>query len=112
MPNPGGVNQFQGFTQPEPYGMVKRIRQLTQQAPMSGAPAHALNTPERAGKQAARGRTPGPQMQPQSPPAQPPPDQPYPAMLAEIARSLPGADGTLSHIAWLASKAAREAANG
>ncbi len=70
MPNPSGSNQFQ----PEPaYGAVQRMTQLTREAPISGAPvaAHALDTPRRGRRQAARGGQGQPEVQ--APPPVPPP---------------------------------------
>lgn len=63
MPNPAGINQLAGS---HAYGEVKKLTELKQAAPLSGAPVagRALDAARRAQKQAVRGRpaqpTPGP----------------------------------------------------
>jgi len=56
VPNPDGKNSAADL---KPYGDVKRQTQLTQAAPMSGAPfaGSAVNAARRAQRQAAAGRT-------------------------------------------------------
>lgn len=80
MPNPSGSNQFQ----PEPaYGAVQRMTQLTREAPISGAPvaAHALDSPRRGRRQAARGG----QQQSEAPlPVELPPPVPPQALQAQV----------------------------
>lgn len=110
MANEGGVNQFQGFQPEQPYGTVKRLQELVSQAPLP--PNSALNSPNRAKRQATR---PAPAGQPASSPQQPvapqpaPVEQPYPQRLAGILQAIPGADGALPNLTWLAQQAAKEA---
>lgn len=112
MPNPQGTNG-QGVYQPDqPYGQIKRLQQLVQQAPL--APNSALTAPRRAQRRATRpqGR-PQQQATPTQPqavnPAPPPVETPYPTMLAQIVSQIEGVDGTLPNITWLAQQATKEA---
>lgn len=54
MANPNGVNQL--GSDRVPYGEAKRMKQLTEEAPMSGAPiaTPAINAPQRARRAAPR----------------------------------------------------------
>lgn len=54
MPNPGGTNQFQGFTTELPYGDKERQGQLQRLAPVAGS-APSLNDPKRAQRAAVKG---------------------------------------------------------
>lgn len=97
MPNPGGVNGFQGFA-PEPaYGEKIQQRALEQAAPTPSNPA--MSAPRRAQHAAQRkgGRMPPPQ-----PPA-PPQEAPSPQLVVsqtwqEIA-AIPGASDLVKQYA-------------
>jgi len=109
MPNDGGVNQFQGFQPDQPFGQIKRLQELVKQAPLP--PNSAISSPDRAKRRAVhqQGQAVPPASQPApnpSPPAQP---LPYPVMLAQLTAGLPGADGSLPNVTWLAQQAAKEA---
>lgn len=81
MPNPGGTNQF--GTDPA-YGDVKRLTELTREAPMSGArvAAGATNAPRRAQRQVTRPARPA-AAAPQAAQAPPAPVS-YEAQLAAV----------------------------
>jgi len=111
MPNPTGFNQGNVFQPEVPYGQIKRLQELVQQAPIP--PNSALTAPKRAQRKAVR---PSPQPEPQQPQQQPqaaapapPPTPPYPVMLSQLLAGIEGADGSLPNITWLAQQAAREA---
>lgn len=109
MANQGGVNQFQGFQPEAPYGQIKRLQQLVQQAPLP--PNSAITAPDRA-KDSATKPAPAPNTgtpAPEPPTISQPVEEPYPATLARITSELPGADGTHPNITWLAQQAATEA---
>lgn len=96
--NEGGSNQFGGDELQPKYGQVKRLTQLTREAPISGAPyaAQALNTPRRSQRSAVRGGTPHQQQpEPVMPPEQPqlPPERIYQAIA-----DLPGMSDTVKAI--------------
>ncbi len=107
MPNPQGTNGAGVYEPEQPYGQIKRLQELVKQAPLP--PTSALNAPERAQRKAAR--PPAGQQAAASQPQPVPPTQPLPysQRLARILQGLPGADGSLPNITWLAQQAAKEA---
>jgi hypothetical protein len=97
MANYSGSNQFY---QPEPkYGDVKKMKELSREAPMSGAPVAkpAVNAPQRAQAQATTPKTPA-QQKPAKASIQPDYGLELASTWAEIA-ALPGASDLVKQIA-------------
>ena len=112
MPNPGGVNQFQGFGLEAPYGDQKKNTELLRAAPISGAPisGRALGAPERQRSQRRRGQSGGRQAagQPTTTvvPQLPLPYEKQIAMIWQQVAAIPGASDTVKQIAQDAQAAA------
>lgn len=103
MANPGGTNQFGGFSKERPYGAVGRLQRLSKAAPMSGTPV--LNAPKQAQRKAVRGRP-----SPEAAPLAPPPVQPtYKAQLAAVWGELSGytQDALVQEYAAIAARQAQ-----
>jgi len=121
VPNETGKNSANDL---RPYGDVKRQTQLTQAAPMSGAPfaGSAVNAARRAQRQAAAGRTgkPAPAGAGSAPlPAAPPPSLPETspgqgqvAQRAMIWQDLANTPGASPLVQAYAEQAQREAQGG
>ena len=115
MPNPGGNNQFDHFEREAIYGDVKKSQQLTREAPMSGAPISALNTPRRLQKQQVKQgkavrQNPQPDAQPETPMPPVTTTPPYPQYLAQTMGEIAAVPGASPLVQFLAQKAQEQAA--
>lgn len=107
MPNPSGVNGFEGFGADQPYGAELKQHELARAIPV---PSGGANAPQRAQRRAVRGR--------QEPPPPAPPEQrlasgeaqpPHPVWLAQAwqqVASEPGASELVRQQAAIAMQAA------
>ncbi len=112
MSNESGTNQFGGFGVEAPYGDIKRMTELTEEAPMSGAPfaTGAIGAPKsdqkRASKPASRPRAQGKPMA--NSPLSIPQSIPAPNLVANAwshIASLPGASDLVKEYASAAASA-------
>jgi hypothetical protein len=118
VPNPSGKSNL-NF--PVPYGGVKARTQLLKAAPVSGAPqaGSALNTPQRAQRQASQTRRPQQAGQTQTPAAAPTPPLPgpsvtlpYPQQIATVWTAFGAIPGASELVLSYAAQADRDANRG
>lgn len=106
--NPGGINNWQGFQNEEPYGQMTRDAALQGAAPVAGGPVTvgALAAPKRAQRSAQK--PPQASMAPAGPQELPePPARPPQPSLAQVWQQIAATPGASSLVADYAARVAR-----